>query len=125
MSANFGEDPTDGYEETFLKHLAEARNRARAFIRAYRLHGSLDQVYAEVYGAIGDLLKFAAYTLGNADGRRAEVAERANLTAALTRHWFEPFFKGLHEACRAIGEQYGRWADKVSFEAIATLPMRQ
>jgi hypothetical protein len=88
MSANFGEDPTDGYEETFLKHLADARDRARTFIRAYRLYGEVNQVYAEVYGAIGDLLKYAAYALGNADGRRIEVAERANLAAALAGHWF-------------------------------------
>jgi hypothetical protein len=122
LSANFGEDPTDGYEEIFLKHLAEARDRARTFIRAYRLHGEVNQVYAEVYGAIGDLLKFAAYTLGNADGRRIEVVERANLTAALAGHWFEPFFKRLHEACRAIGEHYdGRWTDKTSFEAIGDI----
>lgn len=121
MSANFGEDPTDGYEETFLKHLAEARDRARTFIRAYRLHGDVNQVYAEVYGAIGDLLKFAAYTLGNADGRRIELAERAKLTGSLAGHWFEPFFKRLHEACRAIGDQYGRWTDKTSFEAIGDI----
>jgi hypothetical protein len=121
MSANFGEDPTDGYEETFLKHLAEARDRARTFISAYRLHGEVNQVYVEVYGAIGDLLKFAAYALGNADGRRPEVAERANLAAALAGHWFEPFFKRLHEACRTIGDQYGRWTDKTSFEAIGDI----
>lgn len=121
MSATFGEDPTDGYEETFLKHLAETRNKTHAFIHAYRLHGNLDQVYAEVYGAIGDLMKFAAYTLGNADGRRAELTARANLTAGLTGHWFEPFFKRLHEACRAIGDDYGRWADMTAFQAIGNI----
>jgi hypothetical protein len=121
MSANFGEDPTDGYEEVFLKHLAETRNHARSFIRAYRLHGNLDQLYAEVYGALGDLLKFAAYTLGNADGRRAEFAERASLTAVLAGHWFEPFFKRLHVACRGIGDQYGRWTDRTSFEVIGDI----
>lgn len=121
MSASFGEDPTDGYEETFLKHLAETRNHARSFIRAYRLHADLDQVYAEVYGALGDLLKFAAYVLGNSDGHLAELAERATLAAALAGHWFEPFFKRLHEACRAIRDRYGRWPDKTSFEVIGDI----
>lgn len=121
LSANFGEDPTDGYEETFLKHLAEALPKSHASIRAYRLRGNLDQVYAEVYGVIGDLLKFAAYSLGNADGRGAEVAGRAGLAAALVDHWFEPFFKRLHDACRAIAGQYGKWPDKTSFEVIGDI----
>jgi len=46
------------------------------------------------------------------------VAERATLAAALAGHWFEPFFKRLHQACRTIGDQYGRWTDKTLFEAI-------
>jgi hypothetical protein len=41
--------------------------------------------------------------------------------AALTEHWFEPFFKRLHESCRAIGDHYGRWTDKASFEAIGDI----
>lgn len=121
MSANFGEDPTEGYEETFLKYLAETQNQARSLIRAYRLHGNLDQVYAEVYRALGELLKYAAYVLGNADGRLAEVAGRASLAAALAGHWFDPFFKRLHEACRAIGDRYGRWPDNTSFEVIGDI----
>jgi len=121
LSANFGEDPTAGYEETFLKHMAEARAKARVFIHAYRLHGNLDQVYSEVYGVLGDLLKFAAYVLGNADGHRIEVAERAALATALAGHWFEPFFKRLHEALRSIADQYGRWPDKGTFEVIGDI----
>ncbi|MCW5660102.1 MAG: hypothetical protein KIT60_20560 [Burkholderiaceae bacterium] len=121
LSANFGEDPTDGYEETFLKHMAEARSKARAFIHAYRRHGNVDQVYAEVYGVLGDVLKFAAYVVGNADGHQVEVAERAALSAALAGHWFEPFFRRLHEACRALGEQHGRWTGTTLFEVIGDI----
>lgn len=121
LSAKFGEDLTDGYEETFLKHLEEVRNKAHAFIRIYRLHGNLDQVYAEVYGLLGDLLKFAAYALGNMDGHCTDVAERAILSAALAGHWFESYFRRLHQACRSIADEYGRWPDKTSFEVIGDI----
>lgn len=121
LSANFGEDPTAGYEETFVKYLTEAHSKASAHIRAYRLHGNLDQVYSQVYGVLGDLLKFAAYALGNSDGHRVEMTDRTALTAAIAGHWFEPYCRRLHDACRAIAAQYGRWQDKTSFEVIGDI----
>ncbi len=121
LSAGLGEDPAAGYEETLLKHLAEARRVADEFIEAYRYHGNVDQVYAEVYGTYGDLLKFAAYALGNADGHGVNLSYSKTLTDALSGHWFEPFFNRLHEACRAIASRYGRWTDRAAFEVIGDL----
>jgi hypothetical protein len=121
LSAGLGEDPAAGYEETLLKHLAEARSVADGFIEAYRVHGNVDQVYAEVYGTYGDLLKFAAYSLGNADGHGVNLVGSRTLAHALSGHWFEPYFKRLHEACRAIASQYGRWTDRAAFEVIGDI----
>jgi len=121
LSAGLGEDPAASYEETLLKHLAEARSVADRFIEAYRFHGNVDQVYAEVYGTYGDLLKFAAYALGNADGHGVDLADSKTLTDALSGHWFEPYFKRLHDACRAIASQYGRWTDRAAFEVIGDI----
>ena len=121
LSAGFGEDPAAGYEETLLKHLSDARGVADEFIEAYRDHGNVDHVYAEVYGTYGDLLKFAAYALGNADGHGVKLSESKTLADALSGHWFEPYFHRLHEACRAIASQYGRWADRSVFEVIGDI----
>lgn len=121
LSAGFGEDPTDGYEDTFLKHLADSRQTANDCIKQYRLHGNLDQVLAEVYGTYGNLLKFAAYHLGNLNGSGVAVSDRARTVEALAGHWFAPYFARLDEACRAIAKSYGRWPDQSTFEAIGDI----
>ncbi|SCK11151.1 hypothetical protein VAR608DRAFT_0545 [Variovorax sp. HW608] len=121
LSAEFGEDPTDGYERTFLGHLAQARNVANDRIKAYRIHHKLDQVLAEVYSEYGNLLKFAAYHLGNLDGHGVDPGDRPETAAALREHWFAPYFELLHTRCRAIAEGYGRWNDMRSFDLIGDL----
>lgn len=121
LSARFGEDPTDGYEETFLKHLTQARDVANDRIKAYRTHGELDQVLAEVYDEYGRLLKFAAYHVGNLDGHGVAPQDRPETAAALQGHWFAPYFELLHARCRAIAASYGRWEDTQSFDLIGDL----
>ena len=78
-------------------------------------------MYAEVYGTYGDLLKFAAYALGNADGHGFNLSESKTMADALSGHWFESFFNHLHDACRAIAAQYGRWTDRTVFEVIGDI----
>ncbi|MGY2488236.1 hypothetical protein [Cupriavidus sp. CP313] len=121
LSAGIGEDPTDGYEDTFLRHLAEARQVANNHIKQYRIHASVDRVLAEVYGTYGNLLKFAAYHLGNLDGQGIAIADRARTVEALAGHWFAPYFVQLGEACQAIANSYGRWPDQAPFEAIGDI----
>ena len=41
LSAGIGEDPTAGYEDTFLKCLHEARPKSNDYIKLYRVHGDL------------------------------------------------------------------------------------
>lgn len=86
LSAPFGEAPTDGYETTFLKVLESTRPTAYDAIRAYRVHGDVDQVLAQVYGICGDLLKFGAYLLGDLDGRGVDVTARTSIADALRNH---------------------------------------
>lgn len=121
LSAWLGEDPTAGYEETFLKHLAQARDIANARIRAYRIYGNLDQVLAAVYAEYGRLLKFSAYYVGSLDGHGVSPQDRPETVDALKEHWFAPYFEQLHERCRAIAGGYGRWNDRQCFELIGDL----
>lgn len=119
--ARYGRDPTAGYEETFVTALAKNRGLANGFIRAYRTHRDVGQVLQEVYAAYSQLLKFAAYCLGNLDGRDIHVAERAEMTKALAGHWFQPYFERLQVACRALHEDYGRWTDMNGFDVLSEI----
>ena len=119
--ANYGSDPLDGYEETFLNCCATARDRANDLIRAYRLHGEHSRVMFEVYGLYGDLMKFAAYYLGTLDGQGIDGSSRKRANELLAGHWFEPFYRRLHDACGVVFDQYGRWTDQTSFERLGDL----
>ena len=121
LSAGYGEALTDWYEQTFLAHLADARESANESIKAFRLHGNVDRVLIDVHTAYGGLLKYAAYLLGDLDGRDASILNRAAVAQALAGHWFEPFFARLHSACRGIAADYGRWTDQATFEVIGDL----
>lgn len=121
ICAPFGQRPTDGYEETFITALGQTRPQANAIIKAYRLHGNLEQVVAEIYGAYGDLMKFACYHLGNLAGLSLALDDVPKSKAALAGHWFAPFFDKLEEVCCNIAADYGKWTDRGAFEALGDL----
>ncbi len=121
LSAGFGEDPTEGYEETLIAQMGTSRQEANDAIKAYRLDGDLDKVYREVYRVYGNLMKYAAYYLGNLAGHGVELSQRPHFEAALADHWFEPYFHRLGEACKAIAAQYGVWQDHSLFEVIGDI----
>ena len=120
-SAPFGQVQTEGYEDTFLQHLDEAKLKANCLITAYRNHGSVVQILGEVYGVYGELLKFAAYHLGNMKGLGLNLDDVPRTKKALDGHWFTPYFEELSVACEGIAENYGEWTDQAAFEVIGDL----
>ena len=123
LSAPFGEDPTNGYEDTFISVLGAARDRANEAIIAYRTRENegIDQVVVDVYGTYGNLLKFAAYHLGNLAGSRRTYASMPRTVAALDGHWFSPYFERLRFACSTLMENYGNWTELSVFDLIADI----
>ncbi|WP_024680732.1 hypothetical protein [Pseudomonas syringae] len=121
ISAGIGEDQSDAYEETFINDLKKAEALSNDLIRAYRKHGSIDQILGEVYGCWGSVLKFAAYHLGNLAGCGLSWSEREKTMEALSDHWFLPYFERMDEACREIFSQYGKWEDRSSFAMISDI----
>ena len=121
LSAGIGEDQSHGYETTLLNSMQSAREEANDAIRAYRLHGNVDRLVADVYRVYGTLLKFAAYYLGNLDGLGVPLESRPTLALLMRNHWFAPFFAALHSGCHRIAEAYGSWEDRTCFEALGTL----
>jgi len=121
LSAGFGTKPTEGYEDTFLQRLRETKPQANEQIKSYRVHGNIDQIVGEVYVAYGDLMKFAAYHLGNLTGLGLSFTDFPRTTDALAGHWFAPYFTRLDDALKDIAHDYGKWADKAAFEVVGDL----
>lgn len=121
LAAPFGRDPTDDYEQTFLDALAGSEAKADAAITAYHIHGDHVRVACEVYGAYGNLLKFASYQLGNLAALGRTLTDLPRSQAALDDHWFAPFCAELATALAAVRDAYGRWEDKATFEAIGDI----
>jgi hypothetical protein len=121
ISAGFGEDPTDGYEETFIQALKTTRENANNAIRAYRLHGGHSQIVCEVYTEYGRLMKYAAYLLGDLDAREAAIEDRPLSATALEGHAFRSVLQRLREALRQLYEGFGAWTNEKPFEVIGDI----
>lgn len=121
ISAGFGESQTEAYENTFINDLAQADERSNRLILNYREHGSVDQILGEIYGCYGDVLKFAAYHLGNLKGVGVRWQDCEKTTSALKDHWFLPYFERLQAACLEIAKDYGEWKNKASFTLISDI----
>jgi hypothetical protein len=120
-SALYGRDPSDDYEDTFLVSLCEARQQADREIALYRRHADVNRVLVAVYGAYGNLMKFAAYHLGNIYGRNLTLADFPRTQEALLGHWFEAYFAQLNTVLDNIANSYGTWLDMGPFEALGDL----
>lgn len=121
ISANVGANPINEYEETFLTVLSCARDNANDSISAYRHHGDVGRVAAEVYGIYGNLIKFAAYLLGTMHGQGLSKNDLKKTEEALQGHWFGSYFDSLFLLLKELLEDYGQWKDQQQFEAIGNL----
>lgn len=121
LSAGWGEDQTDKYENELLTFLALADDRANDAIRAYRTHQDVEVVLRAVFEVYGALLKLSAYHLGNLEAFGKKWTEMPNSYSILKGHWFEPFLVRLDAACLDIAKEFGQWADQSSFDVIGDL----
>ena len=121
ISAGFGSDPTDGYEEIFIQALQTARKKANAAIRAYRRHGEHSRIACEVYAEYGRLMKYASYLLGDLDARGVALETRPLSAAAVKGHYFQIYLPRLHDAMRTLFESFGAWTGETAFEVIGDI----
>lgn len=113
-----GYDPADGYLETLVKVLGDVRGQCYEMIKAYRTHGDVGQVAAEVYGKLGDLLKFASYFLGAVAAHENPETHPNALTEEAEFGWFAPFYERLIAAHEVLWSEFGKWEDMDTFETI-------
>lgn len=121
ISAGIGDDPTDGYEQTFIQALQTARENANAAIRAFRRHADHSRIAREVYVEYGRLMKYAGYLLGDLDARDVALENRPLVAAALEGHYFQPYLPRLRDALRNLFETFGAWAEEALFAVIGDI----
>ena len=114
-----GYDPVDGYLETLVKVLGDTRVQCYEIIKAYRTHGDVGQVVAEVYGKLGNLLKFSSYFLGAVAAHETPETHPTVLTKEAEFGWFFPFYERLIAAHEVLWSEFGKWKDMDTFGTIA------
>jgi len=121
LSACFGGDfTTADYEGTLCSVLEQAKDRADAAIRQYRMHGDRQRLVQQVTGQYHRVMISASYLLGHLDGLEKSVEECA---PKATEHidgtpYFKPYFATLRSELRAMYETYGEWKTIEVYEPL-------
>lgn len=121
ITGNIGHDPTDGYLETLVTVLNANRSQCFEIIKAYRTHCDVSRVVTEVYGKLGDLLKYSSYFLGAVAACKDLETHPPALTKAVEFEWFGPFYDRVVEAHTQLWDQFGMWTDQDKFEALGDI----
>ncbi len=121
IAGSIGYDPADGYLETVVKMSGNTRGQCFEMIKAYRTHGDVGQVAAEVYGKLGDLLKYSSYFLGAVAAQEIPETHPAALTEGAEFGWYAPFYERLIEVHKALWSKFGKWEVLDAFEAIGDI----
>ncbi|WP_423212128.1 hypothetical protein [Paracoccus yeei] len=121
IAGSIGYDPAGGYLETLVKVLSDTRVQCYEVIKAYRIHGDVGQVATEVYGKLGDLLKYSSYFLGAVAAQDAPEERPAALVEGSEFDWFSPFYDRLIEAHGVLWGDFGKWERLDAFEAVGDI----
>lgn len=121
IAGSIGYDPTNDYLETLIDVLCNTRKRCFEMIKAYRIHGDVAQIAGEVYGKLGDLLKYSSYFLGSAAAQNTPQVHPVILTSQGDFAWFSPFYSQLITVHEALWNDFGKWSDMGVFEKIGDL----
>lgn len=118
IAGSIGMDPTNGYLETLKLVLEKTRVECVECVKQYRLHGNVEQVVTEIYGKLGNLMKFTAYYLGALHSANIENEKPEFLKAASGFDWYKPYFEKSERILVELFSQYGEWPDQKAFEQL-------
>jgi len=121
ITGSIGYDPADDYLETFVKILGDSRGQCFEMIKAYRTHGDVGKVVVEVYGRLGDLLKYSSYFLGAVAAQETPETHPVALTEGAEFGWYARFYERLIEVHEALWNEFGKWEGLDAFEAIGDI----
>lgn len=121
ITGSIGYDPADGYLETLVKVLCDTRGQSFEMIKAYRTHGDVGRVVSEVYGKLGDLLKYSSYFLGAVAAQETPETHPSTLTEVPEFEWFASFYGRLIEVHELLWSEFRSWKELDTFEAIGDI----
>lgn len=121
IAGSMGYDPAVGYLETLVMVLGNTRSQCFEMIKAYRTHGGVDRVAAEVYGKLGDLLKYSSYFLGAVGADENAETHPITLTEESEFEWFSSFYDRVIETQAKLWDEFGKWEDQKGFEALGAI----
>lgn len=124
LSACFGKEfTTKDFEGTFCSVLKQAKDRADAVIRQYRMHGDRARLIDDVTGEYRRTLVYASYLLGHLDGLGESVESSAPEADELVQStsYFTPFFERLRSELRTMHDGYGEWKSIDAYEPLKTI----
>lgn len=121
IAESIGFDPTDGYRETLLKVLGSTRSQCFEFIKAYRNHGDVERVVTEVYGKLGDLVKYSSYFLGAATSQGKHDLRPDVLKEMDEFIWFDQFYERSRIALEKLWTEFGEWQSQQLFEDLGDI----
>jgi hypothetical protein len=121
ICADTGYDPTPGYAETLQLVLKETRETCIQAILSYRTEGELDEMIFNVFGNLGNLMKYSCYYTGALKGIGHTEDEYDELHRTIEDSWFAPFFRRLQVCMEELFADYGKWNGTEKFEKVGDI----
>jgi hypothetical protein len=120
-SAVFGRGQTASYEEGFVTVVTDARDKANAAIRLYRLHSDIDRVVEEAGHCLCEPLRMAAYLIGHLDGIGDGWDAVPTARTALENSTYLPFVDSLTTVLRNLYSQRALWSSKEVYSPLCDI----
>lgn len=123
MSAMFNTNQNQGHAETVIASVAKARKNSDAAIRAYRVHGDVDQLLAEAGPWLHQPIKAAAYLLGGMEAVEAGWEQFPEVKEALEDEDYLEIVEKLRAELQNLWNSRENWEPSLDvfggLEAIA------
>ena len=113
LSARFARRQNDQHAQTVIAVLPQARARANAHIKAYRLHGDLYRLVGDAGSELCQPIKASAYLLGGMDAEDKAWSDFPEARAAIVAGGYAGFIDMLHTRCRDLWDGRETWTVEV------------
>lgn len=117
ITGSIGYDPVGRYQEILIAVHAGIDEKIDQLVREFP-GGNADPFVGAVFGAYGELLKFAGYWLG-AMAAAGKALDETTVPPSIQGHWFRPHLLELNASLDDIFRQFGEWSDKSAFVPVA------
>jgi hypothetical protein len=119
LSAVFGLDQLQYYEEGLRGVLGVAREQAALAREAFWNHRDLNRAVAEVAPPLVEPLRLASYVLGHIDGLAGDAAISDETRHALAAAGYDGYFDELAVVLRTLWGERREWTHFCEFDVIA------